>query len=171
MDATHMSPHKVPFVDLAAQYSALGLEINAVISGVLREPSFILGHEVELFEKEFAAFCGAEYAVGVDCGMSALELALRAYKIGSGDEVITAANSFIASALAISHTGAKPVLVDVDRLTYGLDATAVRAAITARTKAIMPVHLYGHPCDMDAIMEVAQQFGLIVLEDACQAHG
>ena len=171
MDTTRTLPHKVHFVDLAAQYSALGLEINAAISGVLREPSFILGHEVELFEQEFAAFCGAEYAVGVDCGMSALELVLRAYQIGSGDEVITAANSFIASALAISHAGAKPVLVDVDRLTYGLDLTGVRAAITPRTKAIMPVHLYGHPCDMDAIMEVAQQFGLIVIEDACQAHG
>ena len=171
MVATRKLPHKIPFVDLAAQYSTLGSEIDEAISRVLREPSFILGHEVELFEKEFAAFCGAEYAIGVDCGMSALELALRAYKIGGGDEVITAANSFIASALAISHTGATPVLLDVDRLTYTMDVPGLQAAITPRTKAIMPVHLYGHPCDMHPIMEIAQQFGLIVIEDACQAHG
>ncbi len=164
-------PHKVPFVDLAAQYSALASEIDEAISRVLREPNFILGREVELFEKEFAAFCGAEYAVGVDCGMSALELALRAYKIGCGDEVLTPANSFIASALAISHTGATPVLVDVDRLTYTIDVPGIQAAITPRTKAIMPVHLYGHPCDMDPIMKIAEQYGLIVIEDACQAHG
>src|SRR5256712_8080119 len=164
-------PHKVPFVDLAAQYSTLASEIDGAISRVLREPNFILGHEVELFENEFAAFCGAEYAVGVDCGMSALELALRAYKIGCGDEVLTPANSFIASALAISHTGATPVLVDVDRLTYTIDVSGIQAAITPRTKAIMPVHLYGHPCDMDPIMKIAEQYGLIVIEDACQAHG
>src|SRR6266849_8379034 len=164
-------PHKVPFVDLAAQYSALASEIDEAISRVLREPNFILGREVELFEKEFAAFCGAEYAVGVDCGMSALELALRAYRIGCGDEVLTPANSFIASALAISHTGATPVLVDVDRLTYTIDVSGIQAAITPRTKAIMPVHLYGHPCDMDPIRQIAEQYGLIVIEDACQAHG
>jgi len=164
-------PHKVPFLDLAAQYSVLASEIDEAISRVLRESSFILGREVEIFEKEFAAFCGVEYAVGVDCGMSALELALRAYEIGHGDEVVTVANSFIASALAISHTGATPVLVDVDRQTYTIDASGIHAAITPRTKAIMPVHLYGHPCDMDPVRKIAEQYGLIVIEDACQAHG
>jgi dTDP-4-amino-4,6-dideoxygalactose transaminase len=163
--------HKVPFLDLAAQYSTLASEMDEAISRVLQDCNFILGREVELFEKEFAAFCGAGYAIGVDCGMSALELALRAYKIGPGDEVITVANSFIASALAISHTGATPVLVDADPQTYTIDVSGIQAAITPRSKAIMPVHLYGQPCDMDPITKIAEQYGLTVIEDACQAHG
>src|SRR2546425_7545529 len=158
--------HKVPFLDLAAQYSVLASEIDEAISRVLRESSFILGREVEIFEKEFAAFCGVEYAVGVDCGMSALELALRAYEIGHGDEVVTVANSFIASALAISHTGATPVLVDVDASTYTVDVAAIERAITPRTKAILPVHLYGQPASMDPIRLIAERQGLVVIEDA-----
>jgi dTDP-4-amino-4,6-dideoxygalactose transaminase len=162
---------QVPFVDLAAQYRTIAGEINEATSKVLEEADFILGREVSFFEEEFAAFCEAKYAVGVDSGTSALELALRAYDIGPGDEVITAANSFIASALAISHSGAKPVLVDVDPCTYTMDVTAIESAITPQTKAILPVHLYGHPAHMDPIWQLADKRGLVVIEDACQAHG
>ena len=162
---------QIPFVDLSAQYQTIDAEINEAIARVIQGTDFILGREVNLFEEEFASFCEAKYAVGVDSGTSALELALRAYNIGTGDEVITAANSFIASALAISHTGAKPVLADVDQYTYTMDVAAMAAAITSRTKAVVPVHLYGHPAHMDAIREVADKHGLVVIEDACQAHG
>jgi dTDP-4-amino-4,6-dideoxygalactose transaminase len=162
---------KVPLVDLSAQTAIIKGEVANAINGVIERSDFILGQDVELFEEEFAAFCGAAYAVGVDSGTSALELALRAYNVGPGDEVITAANTFIASALAISYTGATPVLVDVDSKTYTMDASWLKDAITGRTKAIVPVHLYGHPADMDSILEVARQHGLIVIEDACQAHG
>ena len=162
---------QVPFVDLAAQYSTIADEINETTSRVIQKADFILGREVRLFEEEFAAFSEARYAVGVDSGTSALELALRAYDIGPGDEVITAANSFIASALGISHAGATPVLVDVDPFTHTIDVTGIERAITSRTKAILPVHLYGHPAHMDPIRQIAEQHGLIVIEDACQAHG
>ena len=167
----HIQQSQVPFVDLAAQYCTISAEVNEAVAKVIRETDFILGREVRLFEEEFASFCEAKWAVGVDSGTSALELALRAYEIGSGDEVITAANSFIASALAISHAGATPVLVDVDPDNYTIDVTAIEKAITPRTKAIIPVHLYGHPADMDPILELAQRHGLVVIEDACQAHG
>src|ERR1700731_3332299 len=162
---------RVPFVDLAAQYRSIASEIDEAVSKVIRDTDFILGREVRLFEEEFARFCEVQYAVGVDSGTSALELALRAYDIGPGDEVITAANSFIASALAISHAGATPVLVDVDPFTHTIDVTGIERAITSRTKAILPVHLYGHPAHMDPIRQLAEQRGLIVIEDACQAHG
>jgi len=161
----------VPFVDLGAQYRTIANEINQAISKVIQEADFILGREVRLFEEEFAAFCDAHYAVGVDSGTSALELAVRAFDIGPGDEVITAANSFIASALGISHAGAKPVLVDVDPYTYTLDVTAIERAMTSRTRAIIPVHLYGHPAHMDPIRQLADRHGLVVIEDACQTHG
>jgi dTDP-4-amino-4,6-dideoxygalactose transaminase len=167
----HTQQTQVPFVDLGAQYRTIAAEIDEAVSKVIRETDFILGREVRLFEEEFARFCEAQYAIGVDSGTSALELALRAYDIGPGDEVITAANSFIASALAISHTGATPVLVDVDRQTYTMDVSAVEKAITPRTKAIIPVHLYGQPADMDPILQLAQKHQLVVVEDACQAHG
>jgi dTDP-4-amino-4,6-dideoxygalactose transaminase len=162
---------QVPFCDLAAQYRNIAAELNEAVFKVIRESDFILGREVARFEEEFASFCGAQFAIGVDSGTSALELALRAYDIGPGHEVITAANSFIASALAISHMGATPVLVDVDPLTYTIDVAAIGNAITGRTKAIIPVHLYGHPADMDPIRELAERHKLIVIEDACQAHG
>jgi dTDP-4-amino-4,6-dideoxygalactose transaminase len=169
----HMQPTQlqVPFVDLTAQYRAIGAEINEATSRIIREADFILGRDVHLFEEEFAAFCGVRYAIGVDSGTSALELALRAYEIGPGDEVITAANSFIASALAISHAGATPVLVDADPDTYAIDVSAISKAMTSRTRAIIPVHLYGHPVDMDPLRQLAEQHGLVVIEDACQAHG
>lgn len=168
---THPKHPNVPFVDLGVQYRAISAEIDDAISKVIQEADFILGREVRLFEEEFAEFCDASYAVGVDSGTSALELALRAFDIGPGDEVITAANSFIASALGISHAGAKPVLVDVDPYTYTLDVTALERAITRRTKAIIPVHLYGHPAHMAPIRQLADKHGLVVIEDACQAHG
>jgi len=161
----------VPFVDLAAQYPTIAPEITEAIAKVIQGTDFILGREVSLFEEEFAAYCEAKYAVGMDSGTSALELALRAYEIGPGDEVITAANTFIASALAISHAGAKPVLVDVDPFTYTIDVAGIAKAITPRTKAILPVHLYGHPAHMDPIRQLAEKHGLVVIEDACQAHG
>src|SRR5437879_4283382 len=161
----------VAFVDLGDQYRTIATEVNQAISKVIEQTDFILGREVHLFEEEFAAFCDAPYAIGVDSGTSALELALRAFDIGTGDEVITAANSFIASALGISHAGATPVLVDVDPYTYTLDVKAIERAITRRTKAIIPVHLYGHPAHMDPIRQLADQHRLVVIEDACQAHG
>ena len=167
----HTQQPQIPFVDLAAQYAGIAQEIDAAISKVIREGDFILGREVRLFEEEFARFCEAQCAIGVDSGTSALELALRAYDIGPGDEVITAANSFIASALGISHAGATPVLVDIHPDTYNVDVAAIERAITPRTRAIIPVHLFGQPADMDSIMALAGRHKLIVIEDACQAHG
>jgi len=161
----------VPFVDLAAQYAAIGEEIDEAISRVLTDTGFILGRDVSLFEEEFAAYCEARHAIGLDSGTSALELALRAFGIGPGDEVITAANTFVATALAISYTGARPVLVDIDPRTCCIDPELIEGAITERTRAIIPVHLYGQPADMDPILELAGRHGLVVIEDACQAHG
>ena len=166
-----MKRPQVQLVDLTAQYRAIAAEVTRAITKVLAEGDFILGRELELFEEEFADFCRVRYAVGVDSGTSALELALLAYEIGAGSEVIAPANTFIATALAISHVGATPVLVDVDPRTYNIDVAAVKRAITPRTKAIIPVHLNGHPARMDAIHEIAKEHSLIVIEDACQAHG
>jgi len=163
--------HDVPFVDLVAQYRSIQPEISEAIGGVLSSASFILGPDVSAFESELAAFIGCEFAVGVDSGISALELGLRALGVGPGDEVITAANSFVASASAIAFTGAKPVLVDIDPLTYNINPDLVESAITPRTKAIMPVHLYGQSADMDRIVAIARRRGLKVIEDACQAIG
>jgi dTDP-4-amino-4,6-dideoxygalactose transaminase len=161
----------IPFVDLGAQYQSIAGEVNDAIARVLRQCDFILGKDVELLEREFADYCQASYAVGLDNGMSALELALEAYGIGPGDEVIAPANTFIATVLSISNAGAQPVLVDVDPRTYQIDPAQIEQALTYRTKAIMPVHLYGQPADMDAILGIAQRRNLIVIEDACQAHG
>lgn len=162
---------QVNFVDLKAQYWSIAPEIDAAIADVVHNTAFILGKGVSDFENEFARYCQAQYAIGVDSGTSALELALRAFGIGKGDEVITAANTFIATALAISYTGAQPVLVDIDPDTYNIDPNLLADAITDKTKAIIPVHLYGQPADMDPILEIARSKGLIVIEDACQAHG
>lgn len=169
--STSLKQLQVPFVDLAAQYRSIAPEIQEAINRVLRDADFILGREVSAFEQEFASFCEAQHAVGVDSGTSALELALRAYGIGPGDEVITAANTFIATALAISNAGATPVLVDVDPETDTISAASIEPAITARTKALIPVHLYGQPADMEPILELAKRHQLTVIEDACQAHG
>lgn len=161
----------VPFVDLSAQHRLLAPELQRAISAVLERGDFILGEDVRAFESEFARYCEAQYAVGVSSGTAALELALRAFGIGPGDEVLTAANTFIATAAAISHSGAKPVLVDIDPQGYNMDVSRMEAALTERTKAVIPVHLYGHPADMDPILEIAKRHGLVVIEDACQAHG
>jgi dTDP-4-amino-4,6-dideoxygalactose transaminase len=162
---------KVPFVNLTRQYAQLKEAIDGAITSVLARGAFILGEEVEQLEKAFADYCETGYAVGVDTGTSALELALRAYGIGEGDEVITAANTFVATAAAITFAGARPVLVDIDPETCTIDPDAAARAVTPRTKALMPVHLYGHPADMDALLAVARQHDLRVIEDACQAHG
>jgi dTDP-4-amino-4,6-dideoxygalactose transaminase len=161
----------VPFVDLRAQYDSIEDDVRAAIDGVIESSEFILGTELDLFEREFADFCGSRHAVGVDSGTSALELALRAFGIGPGDEVITVANTFVATAFAISYTGATPVLVDCDSATSNLDVSAVEAAITEKTRAIVPVHLYGRPAQMPDVMQLARRHGLVVVEDACQAHG
>lgn len=173
MSAMQVLPDRreIPLLDLSAQYVSIKHEIDNAIARVVSTSDFILGEELGLFESEFAAFCGVRHCVGVDSGLSALELVLRAWGLGPGDEVITAANTFIATALAISSTGATPVLVDVDSRSCNIDPDAVRAAITSRTRAIVPVHLYGLPAEMDTIHEIAAEHGLAVLEDACQAHG
>jgi dTDP-4-amino-4,6-dideoxygalactose transaminase len=161
----------VRFVDLVAQQADVGDDVEAAVLKALRGTDLVLGHEVERFEEEFAEYCGVAGAVGTDSGLSALELILRAYGVGPGDEVITAANTFIATALAISATGASPVLVDVDPRTYTIDSRLFEAAITERTKAVVPVHLYGQPAEMDLLCAIAHRRGLVVVEDACQAHG
>lgn len=161
----------VPFVDLRSDYQAHHRAIDNAIAGVLERCDFVLGQTVHDFESAFADYCEAGYAVGVDSGYSALELILRAYGIGPGDEVITVANTFIATALAISNCGAVPVLVDADAQSYNLDPGKLEAALSARTKAILPVHLYGQPADMDPILAFARRHNLRVIEDACQAHG
>ena len=166
-----MTALPVPFVDLEAQYAAIADDLEAVALGSLRETAYILGRDVARFEEEFAAYCEAPHAVGVDSGISAIELALRAFGVGAGDEVITQANTFVATALAISSVGARPVLVDAEPDFYGIDLEALRRAITPRTKAILPVHLYGQPVDMDPLMDLARERDLVVVEDACQAHG
>jgi len=162
---------RVPLVDLAAQYPEIRADVDAAIARVLDSTAFILGREVADFEAAFAAHVGATGAVGVASGTAAIELALRACGVTAGDEVITAAHTFIATAEAISHTGARPVFVDIDPVTFNLDPAAVRAALTPRTRAIVPVHLYGQPADMTALMALAREHGLFVVEDAAQAHG
>ena len=146
-------------------------EINAAIQGVLDRSDYILGDEVRLFEEDFAKYIGTTHALSVGSGLDALEIALRAYGIGPGDEVITAANTFIATALAIIAVGAKPVLAEMDPATYNIDPAAIEAAITSRTRGIMPVHLYGQPADMEPILAIARKHNLLVIEDAAQAHG
>lgn len=162
---------KVPFLDLKAQYDTLHVEIDAAIQAVINRTAFAGGPFVKEFEESFAAFCRCRHAVGVGSGTDALWLTLLAMGVGSGDEVITAVNTFIATAEAISFCGATPVFVDVDEATYTMRPEAFRAAITSKTKAVIPVHLFGQPADMDPIMEIAGEHGVAVVEDACQAHG
>ena len=161
----------VSFVDLGLEYRSIKDEIDSAIDKVLSRSDFVMGDATEAIESSFAAYCEAAYGIGVDSGYSALELIIRACNIGPGDEVITAANTFIATALAISSCGAKPVLVDIDPITYNMNPKKIEAAITPATRAIIPVHLYGQPADMDPILRIANEHRLIVIEDACQAHG
>ena len=162
---------KVPFLDLQAQYQAIKPEVDAAMRTVLDASTYVGGPAVQAFEKEFAAFTGTEHCVGLNSGTAAIALLLQASGIGPGDEVITAANSFFASAEAISEVGATPVLVDCNEDDALMDVSQLQAAITPNTKAILPVHLYGQPADMDAINAVAEAHDLWTFEDACQAHG
>ncbi|HUJ11931.1 MAG TPA: DegT/DnrJ/EryC1/StrS family aminotransferase [Verrucomicrobiae bacterium] len=162
---------QVPYFDLKAQYAGLRDEILAALDRVCQNASFILGEEVTQFEKEFAAWCETKYCVALNSGTSALHLALLAAGVRAGDEVITTPNTFIATAEATSYVGARPVFVDIDPATANIHPQRIERAITAKTKAIMPVHLYGRPAELDAILDIAKRRGLIVIEDACQAHG
>jgi dTDP-4-amino-4,6-dideoxygalactose transaminase len=166
-----MDNGKIQFVDLVSQYQQIKPEIDVAMARICGRGDFILGEDVKLFEQEFAAFCKAPHCLTVANGTEALQLALLACGVGPSDEVITCTHTFIATVVAIHMTGAKPVLVDCDPQFYNIDAAAVERAITPRTKAIIPVHLYGQPADMDPIIEVARKRKLYVIEDACQAHG
>lgn len=161
----------VPLVDLNAQYVSIRPEIDAAIQSVIERAAFIMGPDVREFEARFAEYCTASFAVGVASGTAALELVLRAYGIGAGDEVITSGHTFIATAEAISAVGAHPVFAEIDPQTYNLDPDAVAAALTPATRAILPVHIYGQPANMERLMNFAQLSGLAVIEDAAQAHG
>ena len=161
----------VPFVDLRAQYLSIKDEIDEAVLALLGSTAFVLGPDVAAFEALFAPYTDSEHAVGVNSGTSALHLALLAAGVGPGDEVITTPFTFIASASAIDYCGATPVFVDIDPATFTIDPSLIEAAITPRTKAILPIHLYGQAADMDPIMEIANRHGLTVVEDAAQAHG
>ena len=161
----------IPFVDLKTQYESIRGEIDPAIQEVVSSGWFVGGPRLKAFEEQFASFCQAEHAIGVSSGTAALHVAMAAAGIGAGDEVITVPNTFIATTEAITLSGARPVFVDIDPESCNIDAGLIEEAITPRTKAIMPVHLYGQPADMDPIMEIARQHDLAVIEDACQAHG
>ena len=161
----------IPFMDLGAAYRELKPKIDAAVSRVLESGRYILGPEVEAFEAEWAAYCDAKHAVGLANGLDALTLALRALNIGPGDEVIVPSNTYIATWLAVTGVGATPVPVEPDVATHNIDPARIEAAITSRTRALLPVHLYGQPADMDPILDIASRHGLRVIEDAAQAHG
>lgn len=162
---------KIPLVDLHAQYETIKPEIDAAIQRTIDNTAFILGPEAKKFEEHFAEFCNVKHAIGLDSGTAALHLALIALNVGAGDEVITTPHTFVATAEPISLLGARPVFVDIDPQTYNMDPNRLEAAITSRTKAIIPVHLYGQPVEMDPVLEIARRHALPVIEDAAQAHG
>lgn len=161
----------IPFLDLKASYLELKEELDAAYYRVMDSGWYVLGSEVEAFEQEFAAYCGVKYCIGVGNGLEALKLILQAAEIGPGHQVIVPANTYIATWLAISSVGAVPVPVEPCEHTYNLDPLLVEKAINSKTRAIMPVHLYGQPADMDAVVDVARRYGLWVFEDSAQAHG
>lgn len=163
--------HAIPFLDMKPQYLELKDELDQAYQRVMESGWYILGEEVESFEREFAAYVGARHCVGVGNGLEALQLILMGYGIGVGDEVIVPANTYIASWLAVSYTGARPIPVEPDPETYNIDPRRIEQAITSRTKAVMPVHLYGQPVEMELIWEVADRHHLIIIEDAAQTHG
>lgn len=162
---------QIPFLDLKPQYQELQPELDAAHRRVMESGWYVLGPEVEAFEQEFAAYCGSKHCVGVGNGLEALHLVLRAWGIGPGDEVIVPSNTYIATWLAVTYAGATPIPVEPDPATCNIDPTRIAAAITPRTRAILPVHLYGQPAEMDPILELARRHGLKVLEDAAQGHG
>jgi dTDP-4-amino-4,6-dideoxygalactose transaminase len=161
----------IPFLNLKAQHAAIEQDLLAAFKETLASTQFVLGKEVAAFEEEFAAYSGGRFGIGVNSGTSALHLALLAAGVGPGDEVITVSCTFVATVAAVDYTGARPVFVDVDPDTLNMDVTRIEAAITDRTKAILPVHLHGQPADMDPILEIARRHNLVVIEDAAQAHG
>jgi dTDP-4-amino-4,6-dideoxygalactose transaminase len=161
----------IPFIDLKKEYAEISEEVTLAMQRVVQSGWFILGEEFEGFEKEFSQYIGVKYGVGVNSGSDALFLVVKALGIGEGDEVVTVSHTFISTVDAVVRNGAKPVFVDVDPDTYCIDAAKIEHAITGKTRAILPVHLYGHPADMGPIMEIAQKHKLCVIEDACQAHG
>src|SRR5947199_8618090 len=162
---------EITFLDLRESYLEIKDELDAASYRVLNSGWYILGHEVKAFEAEFAAFCGVKHCIGVGNGLEALHLVLRAYGIGAGDEVIVPSNTYIATWLAVSYADAKPVPVEPDPRTSNIDPARIEAALTSKTNAIMPVHLYGQPEEMDPIMHIAQKHGLKVIEDNAQAQG
>lgn len=161
----------VPFLDLTSAYVELKEELDNAYRRVMESGCYILGEEVEAFEQEFAAYCEAKYCIGVGSGLDALHMILCAYGIGPGDEVVVPSNTYIATWLAVTHSGAKPVPVEPDERTYNINPELIEYAITSKTKAIIAVHLYGQPADMDAVNDLARRYGLKVIEDAAQAHG
>jgi dTDP-4-amino-4,6-dideoxygalactose transaminase len=166
-----MSSSRIPFLDLAAAYAELQGELDAAVGGVMASGQFIIGPEVTAFEEEFAAYCGTRHAIGVGNGLDALRLILLGHGLEPGDEVLVPSNTFIATWLAVTQAGATPVPVEPDPVTHNVTAEAIEAAITPATRAIMPVHLYGHPADMDAIVALGRERGIPVVEDAAQAQG
>jgi dTDP-4-amino-4,6-dideoxygalactose transaminase len=171
MTLSAASSEPIPAEDLTRQYTQIAGEIRTAIDRVLPMGKYTLGPVLEEFEREYALYCGVDYTIGISSGTAALQLALAAMGVGPGDEVITQANTYVATAFAISHLGARPVFVDVEPVYVNLDVKALEARITPRTKVIIPVHMYGHPVDMDPLMDVARKHGLRVLEDASHAHG
>ena len=161
----------IPLVDLKAQYTLIRDEVRDSIERVLNECNFILGDEVRSFEREFAKFCGTEFGIGVGSGTDAIHLAIRAIGLGPGDEALIPANTFIATALGVTYSGATPVPVDVDPATFLMDVPKIESAITPRTRAIVPVHLYGRMMELDPVIEIARRYNLLLVEDAAQAHG
>ena len=168
---TVLTKTDIPLVDLKAQYRTIRDEVRAAIDDVLESMQLTIGPNVKAFDQEFAAFCGVKHAIGVGSGTDAIQLAVRALGISSGDEVITVSHTFFATVEAILYSGARPILVDVDEKTFNMDFAAAAQAITPRTKAIMPVHLYGRTVDMKPLLSLAKEKGLQIIEDACQAHG
>ena len=162
---------KVPFLDLKTQHATIRDEIAAAMEEVIATTSFAGGPQVKRFEDNFATYCRCEHAIGVGSGTDALWMALIGLEIGEGDEVITSPGTFVATAEAVTYCGATPVFVDIEPETYNLDPVMIEASLTPRTKAIIPVHLFGQPADMDPILEIGQKHNLVVIEDACQAHG
>jgi len=162
---------KIPFLDLKQTYLELNTELETAVQRVMNSGWYIHGEELSAFESEFAEYCGVKYCIGVGTGLDALHLILRALDIGDGDEVIVPSNTFIATWLAVSYAGATPVPIEPDETTHNIDPGRIEEAITERTKAIIPVHLYGQPADMEPILEIARKYGLKIVEDAAQAHG
>ncbi|HEY2109988.1 MAG TPA: aminotransferase class I/II-fold pyridoxal phosphate-dependent enzyme, partial [Candidatus Acidoferrales bacterium] len=162
---------KVPLLDLKAEYHELRDQILPALDRVCEDSAFVLGEDVEQFEREFASYCDVKHCVALSSGTAALHLGLLALGVQPGDEVITSPNTFLATAEAITYCGARPVFVDIDSATANLDPAGIERAVTPRTRAIIPIHLYGRPADMDAIRSIAEKLKLLVLEDAAQAHG